>query len=46
MAITDYFSGGSNDLENEMCGGFQLTRTQRFYGFGMEEIATWSCSSV
>ncbi|KAJ3411809.1 hypothetical protein HDV05_001708 [Chytridiales sp. JEL 0842] len=39
MAITDYFSGGSNDLEDDMCGGFQLTRTQRFYGFGICFVA-------
>ncbi|KAJ3098046.1 hypothetical protein HDU97_004340 [Phlyctochytrium planicorne] len=36
MAITDYFSSSSQgDGLDDMCGGFQLTRTQRFYGFGI-----------
>ncbi|KAJ3017976.1 UNVERIFIED_CONTAM: Vesicle transport protein SFT2B [Siphonaria sp. JEL0065] len=38
MAITDYLPGvGGTDPSGleEMCGGFKLTRTQRFYGFGI-----------
>ncbi|KAJ3107363.1 Vesicle transport protein [Phlyctochytrium planicorne] len=35
MAITDYFSSTQNDGMDDMCGGFKLTRTQRFYGFGI-----------
>jgi hypothetical protein len=33
--ITDYFSSSqsNNELE-QMCGGLQLTRMQRFYAFG------------
>jgi hypothetical protein len=37
MAITDFLPGvGGSDPSalDEMCGGFKLTRTQRFYGFG------------
>ncbi|KAI8831877.1 Got1/Sft2-like family-domain-containing protein [Chytridium lagenaria] len=35
MAITDYFSSTQDEGMDDMCGGFQLTRTQRFYGFGI-----------
>ncbi|KAJ3119047.1 Vesicle transport protein [Phlyctochytrium bullatum] len=38
MAISNYFSGNggtSNSEMDDMCGGFQLTRMQRFYGFGI-----------
>ncbi|KAJ3264001.1 hypothetical protein HDU77_009520 [Chytriomyces hyalinus] len=37
MPITDYLPGANRDPSglDEMCGGFKLTATQRFYGFGI-----------
>ncbi|KAI9103763.1 hypothetical protein DFS34DRAFT_297777 [Phlyctochytrium arcticum] len=37
MAITDYLSQTAQQGSgmDPMCGGFELTRTQRFYGFGI-----------
>ncbi|KND03455.1 uncharacterized protein SPPG_00938 [Spizellomyces punctatus DAOM BR117] len=37
MAITDYMSSTAQQgsTMDPMCGGMELTRTQRFYGFGI-----------
>ncbi|KAI8816081.1 Got1/Sft2-like family-domain-containing protein [Fimicolochytrium jonesii] len=37
MAIGDYLSGAAatGSSMDPMCGGFELSRTQRFYGFGI-----------
>ncbi|KAJ3037956.1 hypothetical protein HDV00_001159 [Rhizophlyctis rosea] len=41
MALTDYLGGAAQDGSNleRMCGGFNLTRMQRFYGFGICFVA-------